>query len=113
LKTGVMNKISRLINNPKISAITICVLCLAGMLSTKYIEILFRFSEYRWFYQYGSLFSKGMVLLMFGCSMFHPILVVSTKGKEWRKYWIWMLIAFIPFLYFTISMTFAMSRTIE
>ena len=111
--TNIFKKIKRLIYNPKISAIVICVFCLLGMLAAKYIERWFRFSDYRWIYQYGSLLSKGLVLLMIGLSFFHPFIVISEKRKEWKKYWIWILIGLLPVLYFGIMMTIAMSRTIE
>ncbi|WP_299126392.1 hypothetical protein [uncultured Winogradskyella sp.] len=113
MMTKVANNISRIIYNPKLSAIIICVLCLLGMLTARYIEIWFRFSDYRWIYQYGSLFSKGLVLLMIGWSLLHPVIVISEKGKQWKKYWIWILIGLIPFLYFGIMMSIAMTRTIE
>jgi hypothetical protein len=113
MMTKVANNISRLIYNPKLSAITICILCLVGMLSGKYVEIWFRFSDYRWIYQYGSLLSNGLVLLMIGWSFLHPIIVISEKRKQWKKYWIWILIGLIPFLYFGVMMTISMTRTIE
>jgi hypothetical protein len=113
MMTKVVNNISRLIYSPKLSAISICVLCLAGMLTAKYIEKWFRFSDYRWIYQYGSLLSKGLVLSMIGWSFLHPIIVISEKRKQWKKYWIWILIGLFPFLYFGIMMTIAMSRTVE
>ena|SRR5690606_6979963 len=103
------DKIIRLIYSPKWSAIAICVIFLIGLLVARYIEILFRFSDYRWIYQYGSLLSKGIVLLMFGCSFIHPILVVSTRGKEWSNYWFWMLVALVPFLYISLGMTVSIS----
>jgi len=111
--TKVASNINRLIYSPKSSAIVICVLCLLGMLTAKYIEKWFRFSDYRWIYQYGSLLSKGLVLLMIGWSFLHPIIVISEKRKQWKKYWIWILIGLLPFLYFGIMMTIAMSRTVE
>ncbi|MFL0354798.1 hypothetical protein ACI5KZ_14590 [Xanthomarina sp. GH4-25] len=83
------------------------------MFTAKYIEKWFRFSDYRWIYQYGSLLSKGLVLLMIGWSFLHPIIVISEKRKQWKKYWIWILIGLLPFLYFGIMMTIAMSRTVE
>lgn len=110
---NILNKINRFIYNPKLSALAICVLFLAGMITARYIEIWFRFSNYRWIYQYGSLLSKGLVLLMLGWSFLHPIMVISQKRKQWIKYWIWILIGLMPFLYFGISMTIAMSRTVE
>jgi hypothetical protein len=113
MMTKVANNISRIIYNPKLSAIIICVLCLLGMLTARYIEIWFRFSDYRWIYQYGSLFSKGLVLLMIGWSLIHPVFVIAEKGKQWKKYLIWILIGLIPFLYFGIMMSIAMTKTIE
>jgi hypothetical protein len=50
---------------------------------------------------------------MIGWSFLHPIIVISEKRKQWKKYWIWILIGLFPFLYFGIMMTIAMSRTVE
>ncbi|SMC71277.1 hypothetical protein [Cellulophaga tyrosinoxydans] len=113
METKKLNTISRFLYNPKLSAITICVLCFTGMITARYLEKWFRFSDYRWIYQYGSLLSKGIVLLMIGWSFFHPLIVISEKRKQWKKYWIWILIGLLPFLYFGIMMTIAMSRTVE
>ena len=100
-----MNNISRLSSNPKLSAIIICVFCLIGMLTSRYIEIWFRFSDYRWIYQYGSLLSKGFTLLIIVWSFLHPIIVISEKRKQWKKYWFWILIGLLPFLYFRTLIT--------
>ncbi len=113
MMTKVVNNMTRLLYNPKLSAISICVICLAGMLTARYIEIWFRFSDYRLIYAYGSLLSKGLVLLMIAWSFFHPIIVISEKRKQWKKYWFWILIGLLPSLYFGIMMTIAMSSTVE
>jgi hypothetical protein len=113
MMTKVVKNISQLMYNPKLSAIAICVIYVVALLTVRYIEIWFRFSDYRWIYQYGSLLSKGLVLLMIGWSFLHPIIVVSEKRKQWEKYWFWILIGLFPFLYFGIMMTIAMSKTIE
>ncbi len=113
METRKLNRINRFLYNPKLSGIAICVLCLGGMIIARFLEEWFRFSDYHRVYKYGSLLSKNLVFLMVGCSFLHPIVVISEKGKQWVKHWIWILIGLLPFLYFGISMTIAMSRTIE
>jgi len=68
----------------------------------------FRFSGYRWIYQYGSYLNLIMVIGSLCWSLFHPLIVWSDRKAEWKteykKQLIWILIGMIPLLYFVTMM---------
>ncbi|WP_442264561.1 hypothetical protein ACSIGC_09350 [Tenacibaculum sp. ZS6-P6] len=98
-------KISKPRYNPKRTAILIVGICLSGILIGNYVQ-RFRISEHRWIYQYGSLLNIVMVLGSSFWSFLHPLLVWSDYKMESKKHLIWIIIGMIPFLYFTILMTY-------
>ena len=53
------------------------------------------------------------VFSSFGWSLVHPWFVWNERKKEWTKNLIWIVIGLIPVLYFVISMTIAMTESIE
>ncbi|SNR14719.1 membrane protein of unknown function [Tenacibaculum jejuense] len=98
-------KINKPRYKPKWTAILIIGICLSGILIGNYVQ-RFRISEYRWIYQYGSLLNIVMVLGSSFWSFLHSLLVWSDYKMESRKHLIWIITGMIPFLYFTILMTY-------
>ena len=91
--------ISRILNNPKISSIIIVGICALGILIGRLTEY-YRFSEYRWIYQYGKLINYVLFISGLGWSMLHPIIVWNETKNKWKKHLIWILIGLIPAIYF-------------
>ena len=79
------------------------------MLIGNYVQ-RFRFSEYRWIYQYGKYLNLILVIGSLGWSLFHPLIVWSEKKPNWKKHLIWMIVGLIPIIYFVLMMTIAEIR---
>ncbi len=94
---------SRLIYNPKWTAIIVITICLTGKLIGFYVQ-RFRGSEYKWIYQYGSLLNIIMVLGSAAWSFLHPFIIWSGIKTNWKENIFWMIVGLIPFFYFIILM---------
>ncbi|CAL2090600.1 hypothetical protein [Tenacibaculum sp. 190524A05c] len=93
------------IYHPKRSAILIILLFISGMLIGKFTQ-RFRFSEYRWIYQFGSLLNILVTTGSLLWSLIHPLMIWSEDKKDWKKHLLWMIIGMVPFLYLVIALNF-------
>lgn len=96
-------KVSKLTYNPKWSAILIIFLFLIGMLVGYYVE-RFRFSNYRWIYEYGKLINYLTVFGSLTWSFFNPVIVWENKKRTWRRYITWIIVGLLPLFCFAFIM---------
>ena len=87
----------------KLNAISILFIFIVGVL-IGIISEYFRYSNYRWIYNIGSTLKFLMIICSIGWSFLHPILFFSKRKNEWKNDLIWIIIGFIPFLYFFINL---------
>ena len=89
--------------NPKLSAILIIGIFIAGIAIGTYTD-RFRASDYRWIYEYGKLINYILVFGSLACSSVHPFIIYGNNVKDWKKYLTWIIIGILPILYFAFMM---------
>ncbi len=63
---------------------------------------MYRFSDKKQVYEYGKYISKGFVYIGFILSFFYPLIVGLQNKKDFRKYIVWVILGFLPALYFVV-----------
>lgn len=101
-----MRRKLKFISSTKILLILIASFLIQGILFKGRFEI-FKFSDHRYLYEYGTFVSKVLVYIAFVLCFFYPLIVWLKTNNNFRKNLVLMILGFIPALYFILLYVFS------
>jgi hypothetical protein len=77
---------------------------------SKFVDQFRMSTNFRWIYECGKTTSLLLFIITIAFSFIIPILIIKETNQKLEAKILWTLIALIPFLYFTMMISIAISN---